>query len=80
MTVAGAGSVVSIYYDGWHEMAEGEALRTPTGRTYVVVANRIQQRGKHVGRQHLRCLVVDQVEPGTAVFPLVWYRRQKRRG
>lgn len=76
---AAAGSVVGIYYDGRHVMAEGEALRTPTGRTYVVVSNRVQARGRHAGRQHLRCLVVDHVDPGTQVFPLVWYRRGRGR-
>lgn len=76
--IAPAGTVVGIYYDGVHVMAEGEALRTPTGRTYLVVANRIQVTGKHRRRQHLRCLVVDSVDPGTAVFPLHWYRRRRR--
>jgi hypothetical protein len=73
------GSVVRIYFDGARRLEEGDALQTPTGRTYLVVANRIQQRGKHKGRQHLACLVIDAgaaaLEPGR-IFPLYWYKRR----
>jgi len=73
-----AGAIVSIYYDARVDLVDGDALRTPTGRTYVVMASRRQQRGKHRGRWHLRCLVLDrddQPPPGATVHPIHWYRR-----
>lgn len=81
MSAAPEGAVVGIYYDGF-AVAVGDALVTPTGRTYVVVSVRRQERGAHVGRQHLRCAVA---EPGSAessgakVHPLRWYKRARRR-
>ncbi len=76
---AALGAVVGIYYDGARPLAPGEALRTPTGRTYLVVDVRVQARGRHVGRQHLRCAVVDQLDAGTVIHPLYWYKRARRR-
>jgi hypothetical protein len=73
---------VSIYYDGSTELDQGDALRTPTGRLYVVAHVRVQQRGKHAGRQHLRCAVFSpgtMAPPGTRVFPLHWYSRNPRK-
>ena len=75
---APVGAVVSIYYDG-HLLEPGDALRTPTGRTYIVVHARRQARGKHVGRQHLRCAVAEAGVPaGVRVYPLFWYPRKRR--
>ncbi len=76
---APAGALVGIYYDG-RDLHRGDWLRTPTGRCYEVVSVRVQARGKHVGRQHLRCLVVNGWRPPSArVLPLHWYPRGHRR-
>jgi hypothetical protein len=76
------GSVVSIYWDGWEDAVEGDLLRSATGRTYRIVGVRVQQRGKHVGRQHLTCVVQEpDFEPvdGEKVHMIVWYSRNKKR-
>lgn len=74
---APVGSVVSITYDGF--IVEGDVLRTTTGRMYWVIECRVQMRGKHRGRHHLKCLVVDEVpEDVKEVRPLYWYPRGKR--
>lgn len=80
MSAAPTGAVVGIYYDGLVQVEVGEALRTPTGRTYIIVAARRQERGRHTGRQHLRCAVADGEAPaGVRVHPLHWYKRGRRR-
>ncbi len=80
MPKAPAGALVSIYYDGWSSVRPGDALKTPSGRVYVVAEVRVQARGKHVGRQHLSCIVADDVTGVSgAVYPLHWYPRGKRR-
>lgn len=80
MSAAPAGAVVGIYYDG-AELVVGDALRTPTGRTYIVISVRRQARGKHVGRQHLRCAVAEDAAPlSVRVRPLHWYKRGRRNG
>ena len=76
---APVGAEVRIYYDGG-ELAPGQALMTPTGRLYLIVAARQQARGKHRGRWHLRCLVADRDSyRGGYVHPLHWYPRGRRR-
>ncbi len=75
---APVGAVVQIFYDG-RPLAPGDALRTPTGRTYEVVSVRVQERGRHVGRQHLACLVAAEPPLDAKVLPLRWYRRRRRR-
>ncbi len=80
---APVGAVVRIYYDGC-PVAPGDVLQTPTGRCYTVASVRVQRRGKHVGRQHLACLVtacnlVDVVARGGRIRPLRWYPRGRRR-
>jgi hypothetical protein len=75
---APAGAEVGLYYDARRDVAPGHAIVTATGRTYLVVAARRQQRGKHVGRWHLRCLVADEAPPDATVHPLRWYRRERR--
>lgn len=77
MSTAPNGAVVSIYYDG-ATILVGEALQTPTGRTYLVLERRVQAKGKHLGRQHLRCVVGAEVEPGTKVLKLRWYKRDRK--
>lgn len=80
MPKAPAGALVRIYYDGWSNVQPGDALKTPSGRVYVVAEARVQTRGRHVGRQHLACVVADDASTvsGT-VYPLHWYPRSKRR-
>jgi hypothetical protein len=75
---APVGAVVRIYYDGL-AVDRGDALRTPTGRTYVVMDKREQRRGAHVGRQHLVCLVASEAPPTAMVRPLHWYPRKVRK-
>jgi hypothetical protein len=60
------------------EVLVGDALRTPTGRTYLIVERRVQKRGEHVGRQHLGCLVAKEPPPGVRVRRMHWYRRARR--
>lgn len=76
------GALVRIFYDG-PELAAGHFLRTRTGRLYRVVSVRVQRRGRHVGRQHLACIVTekgptvrDNVEG--RVHDLFWYPRAPR--
>lgn len=74
---AAVGSEVGIYYDGVAQVDEGDVIRTSTGRCYRAIHNRIQQKGKHVGRQHLRVQVIDpsEVTEADTVHPIYWYRR-----
>lgn len=83
-TVAPPGALVRIFYDG-PELAPGHFLRTPTGRTYRVVSVRVQRRGRHLGRQHLACLVTGPRSGPTVrdhaegrIHPLFWYPRIPR--
>jgi hypothetical protein len=80
---APVGAVVRIWYDG-RPVAPGDVLQKPTGRCYTVASVRVQRRGKHVGRQHLACLVtarnlVDVVARGGRIRPLRWYPRRRER-
>ena len=81
MASAPVGAVVRIFYDG-HRLEPGDALVTTAGRTYIIAAVRRQARGKHVGRQHLACLVARPEGPPTdsRAYPLRWYRREARHG
>ena len=74
---APVGAFVRIYYDG-RPLSPGDYLLTPTGRLYQVITVRVQQRGKHRGRQHLRCLVDETPIGGRRVLPLHWYPRVRR--
>lgn len=79
MSGAATGRTVGLYMDTRHQLAVGDFLVTPTGRTYHLVAVRRQERGKHVGRWHIRALVVDPTVPGEddVVHRMVWYRRPR---
>lgn len=80
MSKAPAGALVSIYYDGWQDLQVGDALKTPAGRVYVVAGARKQLRGKHVGRQHLSCVVGDgETTISGNTYSLHWYPRKKRK-
>ena len=79
---APVGAFVRIFYDPdpGVEIGTGCVLRTRTGRQYVIVEAHRQERGAHVGRLRLRCVVLDDrngAEPDAKirVFPLVWYPR-----
>ena len=72
---AAAGELVKISYDAPKgvTLELGDGLRTPTGRTYLIVGLRVQDKGKHRGRYHLQCAVGEPI-PGRT-FLLVWYNR-----
>lgn len=79
---APAGAEVGLYMDTRREIFVGDEIRTPTGRRYLVVRNRIQDRGKHLGRQHLRAVVLaDDAphaydrDPDATTHCVVWYKR-----
>lgn len=73
------GTLVWLYYDADAEVVEGDVIETvTTQRRYRVETVRVQQKGRHVGRQHLLCTVlgVDDPNPdGATVHPLRWYSR-----
>lgn len=52
------GATVRIYVDLVAQVAEGDLVETTSGRRYQVLGMRVQQHGKHAGRQHLAVLVV----------------------
>jgi len=74
---APVGAVVRIFYDG-RPVERGDAIVTTTGRTYVVASVRVQARGRHIGRQHLACLVAREPPPGARRHRLHWYPRGRR--
>lgn len=74
------GEHARLYYDGFQTVEEGDYIRTPTGRTYLVTFARVQTAGKHAGRQHLVTIVMDPdhvPEPDAKIHPLHWYTRGK---
>ena len=76
------GAVVALTYDSRRDVAEGDAIVTGTGRTYLVVGVRRQQRGRFAGRWHLRCVVLAadaELDPDVVRHPLRWYRRERSR-
>lgn len=73
------GAEVKLTYDAPdRDVAAGDGIRTPSGRSYLVIASRRQERGKHAGRWHLRCIVVDGIPAGVAIHPLFWHSRDAR--
>jgi hypothetical protein len=84
------GSEVGLYVDLVAEVHVGDAIRTQTGRSYLVTQVRVQRRGAHVGRQHLRAVVLDEdVAPEVGrvhhlqvpvVHQIRWYGRGRRAG
>lgn len=78
---AAIGSEVGLYYDGFEVVEEGDVVKTATtGRCYRTISNRIQAKGIHKGRQHLRVQVIDpaDVTEDDKVHLLHWYSRNKR--
>lgn len=80
------GAVVRLYVDLERQVNIGDIIETRTGRGYLVLAARIQARGKHAGRQHLQCSVmgtgplVSLAPPGAYVHRIRWYRRKRGAG
>lgn len=72
------GTEVRLHYDSPTLVGEGEYLRTSTGRVYEVLEVRVQRRGKHAGRQHLRVLVARAAPADAVIHPLHWYRRDPK--
>lgn len=81
MAGAPIGRNVSIYMDAREILGIGDLVVTGTGRCYRVTSNRIQEKGKHAGRQHLRVDVVDreqamaEADEDTLIIRLAWYSR-----
>ena len=88
---APAGAIVSIYVDLVAHVGTGDVIQTGSGRRYRVVDAREQKRGKHVGRQHLRCIVDPDAVPddmvyagpegetrGGIVHTIRWYKRGRK--
>ena len=72
------GSLVRLTYDAPSTLvAEGDVIRTRTGRAYRVWRARRQTRGKWTGRWHLQAVVLDpaEVTEEDTVHELVWYAR-----
>lgn len=73
---APVGAEVGLYVDLVAPVEVGDVIETRSGRRYGVLSVRVQERGKHAGRQHLRCLVVEpEFVPGGRVHRIRWYRR-----
>lgn len=80
MTTAPIGAEVRFYFDGGPaDLGRGDAIRTPTGRIYMVWSVRVQRRGKHIGRKHLTAIVAREAPPDARVIELHWHRRGRRR-
>lgn len=79
--IAPPGSIVSLYVDLAAPVELDDLIETQTGRRYRVLAVRVQERGKHRGRQHLRVLVLhrdDQAPPESRTHRIRWYKRARR--
>ncbi len=76
------GDTCYLYVDAARTLEKGDYVVTKTGRTYEVLTNRIQQRGKNAGRQHLSVLVLDPEaprDPDAYTLTLQWYSRSRSR-
>ena len=82
MSPAEIGTEVSLFYDSRNRVHPGDFMVTPTGRTYHVTQARIQHKGKHQGRQHLKAIVVEPGAPdeGDVVHVIRWYSRSSGSG
>lgn len=80
---APAGAIVALYVDLVSPVAIGDIIATRSGRRYGVMAVRVQERGKHAGRQHLRATVLErdgELGGGCVVHRIRWYRRDRASG
>ncbi|WP_028474066.1 hypothetical protein [Nocardioides alkalitolerans] len=76
------GESAALYVDMVRSVEPGDYIVTGTGRTYLVDAVRVQERGKHVGRQHLTTVVMEpghEPEADATVHRISWYRRPRSR-
>jgi hypothetical protein len=79
------GAIVGLYVDLVASVATGDLIETQTGRCYFVVDVRVQKRGRHQGRQHLRAQVIDRADVcpsamvGRTVHTIRWYKRDAKR-
>lgn len=80
MSTAPPGTEVGLFMDMGTQLEAGDYLRSRSGRTYLVDNVRVQQRGVHIGRQHLRCIVVrpEDVAPDARIIDFWWYPRGKK--
>lgn len=72
------GTTVGLYLDSIDRLQKGDFVRSQTGRTYLIETVRVQARGRHIGRQHLRATVMPPdftPEQDDTVFDFRWYRR-----
>ena len=75
------GADVGLYVDLVSQVETGDVIQTHSGRRYLVTNVRVQLRGAHAGRQHLRCVVgpEDTLPASGVLHSIRWYRRGKRR-
>ena len=71
-----------LYVDLVEDVRPHEVIRTGAGTCYRVASVRVQVRGLHAGRQHLRVLRIppEDVGPGDTVHEIRWYPRGRKRG
>lgn len=75
---APAGAIVSLYLDLVASVDPNDIIETGTGRRYAVLQVRVQERGKHAGRQHLRAIVLggdEQIGENSVIHHIRWYSR-----
>ena len=75
---APAGANVGLYVDLCAQVSVGDVIETQSGRRHVVAHVRVQARGKHAGRQHLRAVVMapgDPLPTAATLHRIRWYRR-----
>lgn len=81
---APAGAEVGLYVDLDALVSIGDVIETRgSGRRYFVVRVRVQARGKHAGRQHLRVVVMAADDPpvangGSITHLIRWYKRKRK--
>lgn len=81
-----AGTEVGLYVDLVARVAIGDVIETRSGRQYLVSSVRVQEQGKHAGRQHLRAVVLDadavcpSAMVGRVVHRIRWYARKRGAG
>lgn len=79
---APAGAIVALHVDLEARVATGDVIATQTGRRYRVLDVRVQGRGWHVGRQHLRVVVLapgDPLPESGTLHAIRWYPRGRGR-
>jgi hypothetical protein len=82
MSRAPEGAEVGLYVDLLARVRVGHVIQTPSGRRYGVVSVRVQERGIHAGRQHLRCVVLGpdaELSARIRLHEIVWYKRGRAR-